>query len=130
MPGETRADSREHVRVPMRAQLVCSGTAPDGQPFRVPVETFDFSRRGVGLLFKEDLVRPGEVVTVDRPGKFRSNALILWVQWDNRERRYRAGAKLLDPSVNFAARFVLFTFLVLGVFGQFAGVLAGNCVTA
>jgi hypothetical protein len=110
-------DSRRNLRAVLRTRVNVQGTDRWGKPFHLEGESVDFSRRGIGLCVKEDLVSPGAVVSVSIPDRFQGRAEVRWSRPAD-DGKVRIGLNLLHCKSSVGLRIAACFLLCLAFFGQ------------
>jgi hypothetical protein len=110
-------DSRRNVRAALHARISLQGKDRWGKPFQIQGESVDFSRRGIGVVLKQDSLSPGSVVSISVPKRFHGKASVQWTSMDANGMT-RAGLRLLKFKASIGLRIAASLLLCLAAIGQ------------
>jgi hypothetical protein len=110
-------NSRRNIRATLQTRVSLQGKDLSGKPFQIQGESIDFSRRGIGVVLKQDLISPGSVVSISVPKRFEGKASVQWSSTDANGTT-RVGLRLLKFRASIGLRIVASLLLCLAAIGQ------------
>jgi hypothetical protein len=115
--GNSAMDSRRNVRAALQTRVSLQGKDISGKPFQIQGESVDFSRGGIGVVLKQDLISPGSMVSISVPKRFEGKASVQWSSTDANGMT-RVGLRLLKFRASIGMRLVASLLLCLAAIGQ------------